>query len=174
MFVFSGILPITQSDSGLAAVLGHEIAHNLAHHAAERMSTAIIGRGIFMALQLGYTLLTGDSSGAMGDYLGRMALDLGFMRPGSRKQESEADYIGLMMMSEACYDPEAAVGLWERMEQAQKDAPPEFLSTHPSNTNRVAKIKQWMTEAEAKREGSGCEATRQQYQGFANARKALA
>ncbi|KAK8202273.1 metalloendopeptidase [Zalaria obscura] len=150
VFVFSGILDVCQGDDGLAAVLGHEIAHNVAHHAAERMS----GYMVLMPLAIVASVLIG--AGDIGDFLTRMAVDIGFMRPGSRKQESEADYIGLMMMSEACYDPRAAVGLWSRMEQAEKGAPPQFLSTHPSSHNRMEKISEWLPKAEVKQEEAGC------------------
>jgi predicted Zn-dependent protease len=70
--------------------------------------------------------------------------------------QSEADHIGLMMMSQACYDPSAAVGLWARMEADEQGAPPEFISTHPSSHNRREKILSWLSEAEARREASGC------------------
>jgi metalloendopeptidase OMA1, mitochondrial len=74
---------------------------------------------------------TGTTSG-LGRYLGSILLDLGIMRPASRQQESEADYIGLMLMAKSCYNPKDAVGVWEKMEMVQKNAPPEWLSTHPS------------------------------------------
>lgn len=70
--------------------------------------------------------------------------------------QSEADYIGLMMMAQACYDPSAAVGLWSRMHDEEQGAPPEFISTHPSSHNRMEKIQSWLGEAEMKREQSGC------------------
>jgi metalloendopeptidase OMA1, mitochondrial len=134
VFVHSGILKITRTESGLAAVLGHEIAHNLAQHMAERMSAAVgtnILLGSLLALSAalpGGLLLT--------QFFGGAALDLLFGRPMNRKQESEADYIGLMLMAEACYDPREAIAFWQRMEKAAQTAQgveiPEFISTHPS------------------------------------------
>jgi predicted Zn-dependent protease len=149
VFVFSGILDICQDDDGLAAVLGHEIAHNVAHHAAERMSKSNILLGVVMA---GFLLIGIDPG------IGNLLTEFAFTRPGSRSQESEADYIGLLMMAESCYRPEAAMDLWARMEEAEggQNAPPQFMSTHPSNHNRLEQIRGWMPEAEAKRDGSEC------------------
>lgn len=129
VFVYSGILPICRDNDGLAAVLGHEIAHNIAQHAAEKMSQMVLLQPIVWTLM--YLDATGVTLG-LGRYLGSLMLDLGVMRRSSREQESEADHIGLMLMAEACYDPRGAIGLWERMEKSQKGAPPEWLSTHPS------------------------------------------
>lgn len=97
------------------------------------------------------------------------ATSLAFTLPGSRKQEEEADYIGLLMMAESCYDPSAAVGLWDRMEKAEKGAPPQFLSTHPSSHNRMGKIQGWLPDAQVKRESSGCYGT-SGYGGFERTR----
>lgn len=129
MFVFSGLFPLVRTEDGLAAVLGHEIAHNLAEHVAERMSGSI-GTDILL---WSIILLTGGLA-AVGTWaLGNSALDLLFGRPMGRRQESEADYIGLMMMAEACYDPRQALGFWRRMERLhQQEEPPEWMSTHPS------------------------------------------
>lgn len=147
VFVFSGILDVCQDDDGLAAVLGHEIAHNVAHHAAERMSqfSILLVGGIIVWFSLG------TDPGML-----QMVANLAFSLPGSRSQEREADYIGLLMMAESCYDPEAAVGLWARMEKEEEGAPPQFMSTHPSSHDRQEKIRDWMPEAETKRENSGC------------------
>ncbi|KAK5686987.1 metalloendopeptidase [Elasticomyces elasticus] len=146
VFVFRGILDVAQGDDGLAAVLGHEIAHNVAHHAAEKMSQYLP----VMAL-----LLLADYLG-LDIGIGNAVLTLAFRLPGSRRQEEEADEIGLMIMSESCYDPRAAMGLWSRMEQEEKGAPPQFLSTHPSNHNRLSKIEFWLPKAQAKLEASDC------------------
>lgn len=133
VFVYSGIIPIARNEDGLAAVLGHEIAHNLAQHIGERMSGQI---GINILLG-SFVMLTALWGGAiLGTQLfGGTVLDLLFSRPMGRKQETEADYIGLLMMAEACYDPEQALGFWQRMEhleQQREGAPPEWMSTHPS------------------------------------------
>lgn len=102
MFVFTGILPLCADDDGLATVLGHEIAHNIAHHSAEKLSQVFF-------LQLGvWGLELLDLAPAS---LSQALIDLAFLKPGSRKQESEADYIGLMIMAESCYDPEKAIDL---------------------------------------------------------------
>ncbi|TKA76424.1 hypothetical protein B0A55_05197 [Friedmanniomyces simplex] len=146
VFVFRGILDVAQGDDGLAAVLGHEVAHNVAHHAAERMSQ---GLPVLVLLLLLWGL-------GLDPGFGNMALNLAFTLPGSRKQEQEADYIGLMMMSESCYDPRAAMGLWSRMEQEEKAAPPQFLSTHPSSHNRLGLIEGWLPKAEQELEASDC------------------
>ena len=148
VFVFRGILDVCQGEDGLAAVLGHEIAHNVAHHAAERVSQTVL------LLPLG--LLAYATTQAYPTIL-RIFTNLAFTLPGSRKQEQEADYIGLLMMAESCYDPSAALSLWSRMEQEEKNEPPQFLSTHPSNHNRLGKIRDWLAEAETKRENSDCQ-----------------
>ncbi|TKA55287.1 hypothetical protein B0A49_10526, partial [Cryomyces minteri] len=160
VFVFSGILPICGTDDGLAAVLGHEIAHNVAHHAAERMSQAFV--------MLPLVIAAGLTIGAP-DWASRMVVDLAFTMPGSRKQESEADYIGLMMMAQSCFDPAAAVALWARMEEAEKGAPPQFLSTHPSSHNRQEKIRQWLPEARERQALSDCGGTAAQVGDFKQA-----
>lgn len=129
VFVFSGIFPVCRDNDGLAAVLGHEIAHNIAQHAAEKMSQMVLFQPVVWVLM--YLDATGMTFG-LGRVLGSLMIELGFMRPSSREQESEADHIGLMLMAEACYDPRGAIGFWERMEKAQTGAPPEWLSTHPS------------------------------------------
>jgi len=110
--------------------LGHEIAHNVARHAAEQMS------GMVLLAPLRWTITLASYyffSTNLGGWLGDVFMDLGIMRPASRKQESEADYIGLMMMAQSCYDPGAAVGVWQRMEAKDKEQQiPQWLSTHPS------------------------------------------
>ncbi|OCK77172.1 hypothetical protein K432DRAFT_384901 [Lepidopterella palustris CBS 459.81] len=147
VFVFSGILPICQNEDGIAAVLGHEIAHNVAHHSAERMSQSFV---LLALVQIAAFFYGVPAS------FGSLISEIAFSRPGSRMQEAEADYIGLMMMAQSCYNPEAAVGLWERMAMAERGGPPQFLSTHPSNYNRQQKIKEWLPEAMEKLEMSDC------------------
>ncbi|KAM4065494.1 peptidase family M48 domain-containing protein [Hirsutella rhossiliensis] len=163
VFVHSGILSLCRNDDALAAVLGHEIAHSTASHAAERLSAAWVGNLtagslFFLAGALPGLALFGLWSVVGGFYL----QDLLFHLPMGRRQESEADYIGLMMMAEACYDPRAAVGFWRRMETLQHAGgveQPEMLSTHPSNEHRIADIQQWMGEAMQKRMESDCRGT---------------
>ena len=152
VFVFRGILDVCQGDDGLAAVLGHEIAHNVAHHAAERASQTVILLPIGILVWLG----TGVDPSIL-----RFGTSLAFTLPGSRKQEAEADHIGLLMMAESCYYPSAAIDLWGRMEKEEQGAPPQFLSTHPSSHNRQDRIRDWLPEAEVKRESSDCTAMTQ-------------
>lgn len=120
-------------------MLGHEIAHNLARHSAERMSSVILIQEP-LRIALYFLDATGYTFG-LGRFIGEVMMDLGVMRPASRKQESEADYIGLMMMAHSCYDPKEAVKVWERMEASQKEhAVPEWMSTHPSVRHALSGI----------------------------------
>ena len=148
VFVFSGILPICAGEDGLAAVLGHEIAHNIAHHTAETTS-----KQFFFLLPFG-ALLTFFFD--LPQQWVQFALDLAFELPGSRKMESEADYIGLLMMAQACYDPNATVKLWERMANTEGDGVPQLLSTHPASRKRITVIQEWLPEANQKRAESPC------------------
>lgn len=147
VFVFSGILPITQDEAGLAAVLGHEIAHNVAHHVAEKVSGSLI----YTAITFTGSLVLGIDQ-SIANSITQLALEL----PNSRTMEEEADHIGLLMMAESCYDPSAAVGLWKRMHEAEKGAPPQFLSTHPSSLGRMERIKGWLPQAEERYSNSQC------------------
>ncbi|KAI0114494.1 peptidase family M48-domain-containing protein [Nemania sp. FL0031] len=155
VFVYSGLIPIARNEHGLAAVLGHEIAHNLAQHVAERMSSQL-GANILIYSAIA---LKGGFGFLVPTYIGQVILDLVFSRPMGRRQEAEADYIGLMMMAEACYDPREALGFWERMKRAQQEEPPEWISTHPSNSNRIQKIQEWMPKALDKMRESDCQGT---------------
>jgi predicted Zn-dependent protease len=147
--VYSGILPIAKDDAGLAAILGHEVAHALANHGQQRMSA-----GMFQQLgAVGVGLLTSRKSaelqqGLMQAY-GAGSQVLG-MLPFSRSHENEADKIGLTLMAIAGYNPENAVYIWERMSASSSgNSPVEFMSTHPSNATRIAKIKSYIPEAKA-------------------------
>ena len=147
VFVFTNILPICKNDDGVATVLGHEIAHNVAHHAAEKMSSFYVLTSVAILL----AALVG-----VDERITQILLQLGFEMPNGRKQEIEADFIGLQMMAEACYDPEEAVRFWDRMEKAAEYEPPQILSTHPSSHNRQGKLKEWLPQAEDKRQQSDC------------------
>lgn len=147
VFVYTGILPICQDEDGLAAVLGHEIAHVIARHPAERMSTSFLTLGTVFLVSLLF-----DVSGQ----LSSMLVNLMWSLPNSRTQEAEADNIGLIMMSKACYNPEAAVRLWHRMQQQEKGAPPQFMSTHPSSYNREEAIRGWLERAKSVYVENGC------------------
>ncbi|GFF23618.1 probable T-complex protein 1 subunit theta [Aspergillus lentulus] len=160
VFVYTGILPICKDEDGLAAVLGHEIAHVVAHHPAERMSNNILTVGAVFLISMLF-----DISGQIPSLL----LNLMYSLPNSRTQEAEADNIGLMMMSKACFNPEAAVGLWARMQKAEQEAPPQFLSTHPSSYNRMEAIRGWLGKAEEIYEDSGCSTLGNYMPGFRQA-----
>ncbi|OAA33540.1 Peptidase M48 [Moelleriella libera RCEF 2490] len=142
VFVCSGLIPVCRTEDGLAAVLGHEIAHNTASHAAERLSAAWIGSLTAGSCFFLAGALPGLALFALWNVVGGFYIqDLLYYLPMGRKQESEADYIGLMMMAEACYDPRQAIAFWQRMESISRAATggdaaaeqvPEMLSTHPS------------------------------------------
>lgn len=145
--VYTGLLPVTRDDAGLATVMGHEIAHAIAAHASERMSqmtAAQIGGGVVGAAAGGRSQGTQQLIGQLYGVGGQLAL-LKY----SRKQEIEADRLGLVFMAMAGYNPDNAVAFWERMAAAKQGggAPPEFLSTHPSDASRIANIKRQLPEA---------------------------
>jgi predicted Zn-dependent protease len=135
MAVYTGILPVTQDETGLAVVMGHEIGHAIARHGTERMSIEL---GPSFAIQQ----LGGDYSQLLG-----MAQGLFISLPWGRKQELEADHIGLIYMARAGYDPRKAVEFWKRMGSQSQGAPPEFLSTHPSDEHRINDIEKLLPEA---------------------------
>jgi predicted Zn-dependent protease len=146
--VYTGILPVTRDEPGLAVVLGHEIGHVIARHGGERISQQLlvnVGLEATMA-----ALARGNPSTVqqVGSLLGAGAA-VGLLLPWSRKQESEADRLGLILMAKAGYDPHAAVDLWRRMAGQAKGGgkPPEFLSTHPSEATRIQQIQGWLPEA---------------------------
>ena len=149
--VFSGILKYTKNKDGLAAVMGHEIAHAVAKHSAERMSRAI-------AAELGFgvaDVFTGGVAGQVrqvfNEYTGLDILNISVMKAHGRKQESEADYMGLAFSSMAGYDLNEAVRLWKRMNKKNKDKePPQFLSTHPSSRTRIIQLRRWIPEINKK------------------------
>lgn len=145
--VYSGILPITKDETGLAVVMGHEIAHAVAQHGAERMSQGLLqqlgGAALSVALQNEPERTQNLFMTAYG-----VGSSVGVMLPFSRTQESEADRLGLIFMSMAGYNPNAAVDFWTRMSHNKGGgAPPEFLSTHPSDETRIADIKKELPEA---------------------------
>lgn len=143
--VYTGILPLTKTPEGLAVVLGHEIAHSIANHGNERMSTQLGVQAGGMALDVALSQkpqITRDifmQSYGIGSTLGLLKY--------SRLHESEADRMGLVFMATAGYDPNEALGFWQRMSAGSGAQPPQFLSTHPSHDTRIADIKKWMPEA---------------------------
>jgi len=154
--VYTGILPIAENENGLAAIMGHEIGHALAHHGAERMAQQNIQRIVGAGVAMGAGGMdTGSQRAVMGVF--GAGSKFGFALPFSRKHESEADYIGLILMSRACYDPREAPRLWERMKQnSGGSAPPEFASTHPAAETRISDFNDWMPEAIDIYNKSGC------------------
>ena len=149
--VYTGIFPVAKTEAGLAAVLGHEVTHALARHGAERMSQGELTNA---ALQVvGAAAGAGTGNAMLGQAtmaaLGAGA-QVGVLLPFSRKHESEADYIGILLAADAGYDPRESVHLWERMEQMSGGGgPSEFLSTHPGHETRIEQLKKWMPEAMA-------------------------
>jgi predicted Zn-dependent protease len=146
--VYTGLLPVTRDDAGLAAVVGHEVSHAIARHGGERISQQLLIQG---GLNLTMAALSkGDPRTVrwVGAALGA-GTAVGLILPWSRLQESEADHLGLIYMAKAGYDPHAARDLWVRMSEASRGRarPPEFLSTHPSDVTRIKQIEQWLPEA---------------------------
>jgi len=146
--VYTGLLPLTQTESGLATVLGHEIAHAVARHGSERMSDQ-------MLVQLGGTALS-SALAEKPEQTRQLALtafgvgsQVGVILPFSRQNEYEADYMGLIFMAMAGYNPNESIPFWERMSKQGGSKQPEFLRTHPVDQNRIDRIKQKMPEAMA-------------------------
>jgi len=144
--VYTGIFPVAQDEAGLAAIIGHEVAHALAHHGAERMSQGILAQIGAVGLSVALGGSNPQTANAIMQAYG-LGAEYGVLKPFSRGQESEADHIGLILMAKAGYDPHAALGIWERMEKLNEKVPPEFLSTHPSYSTRVTDIRRWLPEA---------------------------
>jgi len=146
--VYTGILPFTKDETGLAVVLGHEVGHALANHGNERMSQELLanmgGTALSVALSSQPQMTQELAMAAFG-----AGASIGVLLPYSRLQESEADHIGLILMARAGYDPREAVPFWQRMNGAPGSRPPEFLSTHPAPETRIADIKALIPEAMA-------------------------
>ena len=145
--VYSGILPITKNDAGLATVMGHEVSHALANHGAQRMSASQLQQ----LGAVGVAVATGGQSAEKQQmwqqYYG-MGSQVGVMLPFSRGHETEADKIGLTLMAIAGYNPDESITFWTRMAaQSSGQAPPEFMSTHPSDATRIANLKALIPEA---------------------------
>ena len=145
--VYTGILEVTKNKDGLAAVMGHEIAHAVAKHSIERASRALV-------LNVGTTALDIFTGGAISNTQRTTGVDVagmlrtfGIDNPFGRKQEREADYLGLIFASLAGFDIRESVKIWERMKEAHKgQEPPEWMSTHPSSINRIEALKNWIPE----------------------------
>ena len=143
--VYEGLLPFTQTEDALAVVMGHEVAHAVAKHSAEKLSKQM--KAQYGAQALG--VLLGSQSTAL-QQLGQTAFGFGansVLRGFSRSNESEADYMGLIFAAMAGYDPSAAVTFWQRMAAGSQSSTPEFFSDHPSDAKRIANIQKWLPEA---------------------------
>ena len=145
--VYSGMLEVTKNIDGLAAVMGHEIAHAVAKHSVERASRGVL---INVATQV-TDILSGGKLSQVNRTTGMntvgLLTQLGILNPFNRKQESEADYLGLIFSSLSGYDIRETTKIWERMKEANKGKePPEFMSTHPSSENRIKKINEWLNQ----------------------------
>ena len=142
--IYTGILDVTKNTNGLASVMGHEIAHAVAKHSVERASRGVL-------LQTGTSLIDIFSGGKLGQINRATGMNtvgllsqIGIMNPFSRKQESEADYLGMIFASLSGFDIRETKKLWERMKESNKGKePPQFMSTHPSSTKRIKDLKEW-------------------------------
>ena len=145
--IYTGILPITQNEAALAAVMGHEVSHALLQHGNQRMSQGLLQQLGGVALSVAVANKPAETQNLfMGAY--GVGTAVGVLLPFSRKHELEADRFGLIWTAMAGYNPQEAIGLWQRMENAsQGQKPPEFLSTHPSEGRRIEQIQQFMPEA---------------------------
>jgi len=147
--VYTGIFPVAKNEAGLAAIMGHEVVHALAGHGGERMSQGLTAQALAIGASIG---LQSAGMGATATQGAMQAFGLGaqygVLLPFSRKHESEADYIGLLLAAQAGYDPHEAVRVWERMSQlAGSGQPPEFMSSHPSHGTRIKQLQESMPEA---------------------------
>ena len=145
--IYTGILDITKNTNGLAAVMGHEIAHAVAKHSVERASRNVATNVVLQVTDIlsGGKLSTVNRTTGM-NTIGLLS-QIGIMNPFNRKQESEADYLGMIFSSLSGYDIRETTKIWERMKKANKGKePPQFMSTHPSSDNRIKKINDWTNE----------------------------
>jgi predicted Zn-dependent protease len=144
--VYTGILPVTKDEIGLAVVMGHEIAHAVAQHGAERMSQGLLQQLGGVALSVALQNKPQETQDLFMTAYG-VGTTVGVMLPFSRTQESEADRLGLIFMAMAGYNPNYAIDFWTRMAAQSGGKPPEFLSTHPSDETRIADLKKELPEA---------------------------
>jgi len=146
---YTGILPIAKSETGIAAVMGHEVAHALANHGQQRMSASQIQQVAGVATAVAVSGQDQQTQQIIGTAFG-LGSQLGVMLPFSRSHETEADRIGLQLMAIAGYNPDEAANLWRRMKaNSGGQAPPEFMSTHPHNDRRIANLTAWAPSAKA-------------------------
>jgi predicted Zn-dependent protease len=147
--VYTGILPITHDDAGLATVMGHEVSHALANHGAQRMSSAQLQQIGAVGVAVATGSQSAENQQMWQQYYG-LGSQVGVMLPFSRNHESEADKIGLILMAIAGYNPEQAISFWQRMAaNSDGNKPPEFLSTHPADATRIAYLRSLIPVAKA-------------------------
>jgi predicted Zn-dependent protease len=144
--VYTGLLPITQNEAALAAVIGHEIAHAVAQHGSQRMSQGLLQQLGGAALQVALSNKPAETQNMFMTAYG-VGTNVGIMLPFSRKDENEADQYGLYFSAMAGYNPQEAIALWQRMGAAGGQKPPEFLSSHPSDETRIANLQKHMPQA---------------------------
>lgn len=145
--VYTGLLPVTQNEAALAAVMGHEVSHALLQHGNQRMSQGLLQQLGGVALSVALANKPAETQNLFLNAYG-VGSQVGVLLPFSRKNELEADHYGLIFAAMAGYNPEEAINLWQRMAKASEgQAPPEFLSTHPSDEHRIAQLKKLMPEA---------------------------
>jgi len=144
--VYTGILPVTNDEAGLAVVMGHEIAHAIAEHGNERMSQQLLQQVGAVGLMVAMKDEPAQTQALWLSVYG-VGTTVGVLLPYSRTQESEADHLGLIFMSMAGYDPHEATAFWQRMAKSGGATPPEFLSTHPSYNTRIKDLNDWIPEA---------------------------
>lgn len=144
--VYTGLLPVTKNEAALAVVLGHEITHAIAQHGNERMSQVALAQGIEVA---GNVFTSGNAKvNSIFNNVFAPGAQVGVLLPNSRKQEYEADRFGLIFTAMAGYNPQEAIPFWQRMAAASSgQKPPEFLSSHPADENRIAQLQKYMPEA---------------------------
>ncbi len=144
---YTGILPIAQNETGVAAIMGHEVAHALANHGQQRMSAGMVQQ---LGAVAGNVVIQDEQKRGLFNQAYGIGSQVGVMLPFSRSHETEADNIGILLMAIAGYNPDEAAQLWQRMKaNSGGQAPPEFMSTHPSNDTRIANLTKWAPGAKA-------------------------
>ncbi|HRH15209.1 MAG TPA: M48 family metallopeptidase [Azonexus sp.] len=146
IIVYTGLFPVTKTESGLAAVIGHEVAHVAARHTAERVSQVILADAVFKTVSAAAAAKNSKYRPAIDAAMG-IGIRFGVLMPYSREHESEADRIGQIYMAKAGYDPAEAIAVWERMESHSGKSRLEFLSTHPANSTRIEQLNTWLPQA---------------------------
>ncbi|WP_028873473.1 M48 family metallopeptidase [Psychroserpens burtonensis] len=155
---YTGILPIAQNESGIAAIMGHEVAHALANHGQQRMSAGMLQQ---VGAVAGNIAIKDEQSRNLFNQAYGVGSQVGVMLPFSRSHETQSDEIGLYLMAIAGYNPSEAAELWKRMKaNSGGEAPPEFMSTHPSNDTRIKNLEQWASKAVAEAKKFGVDSFR--------------